>query len=141
MKRQRPPPKRTPFERMSDVGDIVGCVDELRNEYGLTREAAVEFASDILGRSESTVSKSCKKMYPRARLETWWQAGQQKGPILVIIATDQRISEDALLPFERLLSHRLGIDLCIDLTQYPTEESGSTFDLQTVLDKLTESAA
>ena len=30
MKRKRPPPKRTPFERMSDVGDIVGWVDELR---------------------------------------------------------------------------------------------------------------
>jgi transposase-like protein len=28
-----------------------------------------------------------------------------------------------LLPFERLLSHPLGVDVCIDLTQYPTEES------------------
>ena len=120
------PPKRTRFERMSDVGDIVGWVDELRNEYGLTREAAIEFASDVLGRSESAVLRSYrshKKTYLRARLETWWQAGQKRGPILVILATHQRIPEDPLLPFERLLSHRLGIDLCIDLTQYPTEES------------------
>ena len=126
MRRQRLPPKRTRFERMSDVGDIVGWVDELRNEYGLTREAAIEFASDVLGRSESAVLKSYrshKKTYLRARLETWWQAGQKRGPILVILATDQRIPEDPLLPFERLLSHPLGIDLCIDLTQYPTEES------------------
>ena len=67
MKRERPPPKRTVFQRMCAVGDIVDCVDELMQEGGFPRTAAFAVTADILCRSESAVRKTYhahKKHYP-----------------------------------------------------------------------------
>ena len=48
-----------------------------------------------------------------------------RGPpaVLTVVATGQRITEDPLLPFERLLGHPLGVALLMQMTVYPTEES------------------
>ena len=129
MKRKRPPPKRTAFQRMCDVGDIVGCVDELMQEGGFPRTAAFAVTADILGRSESAVRKTYdahKKQYPIGTPDVRVSrsvTGQKQPPVLTFVATGQRIEEDPLLPFERLLGHPLGIALLMEMTEYPSEES------------------
>ena len=48
--------------------------------------------------------------------------GPPRPAVLTFVATGQRITEDPLLPFERLLGHPFGIALLMEMTEYPTEE-------------------
>ena len=119
MKHERPPPK-TAFQRMSEVGEIVGCVDELMHEGGFSRTAAFEVAADILCLSESAVRKTYyahKKHYPIGTPDVRVSRsvkGPQRPAVLTFVATGQRITEEPLLPFERLLGHPLGVALLME---------------------------
>jgi transposase-like protein len=127
--KRKPPPKRTVFQRMCDVGDVVGCVDELMQEGGFSRTDAFAVAADILCLSESTVRntyRAHKKHYPIDTPDVRVSRivrGPQRPAVLTFVATGQRVTEDPLLPFERLLGHPLGVALLMEMTVYPTEES------------------
>jgi hypothetical protein len=127
MKGKRPP-ERTVFQRMCDVGDVVGCVDELMHEGGFSRTGAFAVAAGILNRSVSAVRKTYhahKKHYPIGTPDVL-VSRFVRGPrpaVLTFVATGQRITEDPLLSFERLLGHPFGIALFMEMIEYPTEES------------------